>query len=358
MPSTDIKDSTEAYENWLQSHLAGEIVRKDLAKKHKKMKQNAFTFLRATYWRWAETIIDVCPELTAAPQVLAIGDLHLENFGTWRDADGRLVWGVNDFDEAAVMPYALDLVRLATSAIVARKQGGASKTICKNILAGYSAGLRAPAPYVLDRDHGWLRKLLEVSEAERTAFWDKLAAKETQRATPPARYRKQLLAAMPTPYTDIAFSKRTAGAGSLGRPRWLALATHRGGPTIREAKALVPSAWSRVHGPRNAKTLCGKIAAGSYRSPDPWYDVSDDIVVRRLSPNNRKIEIDVQPTALLSPHMLHAMGFECANIHLGVTDAKAAIVRDLRQRKSEWLHRAAADAAKAVTADYEGWKKN
>ena len=28
-----------------------------------------------------------------------------ENFGTWRDADGRLVWGVNDFDEAAVMPW-------------------------------------------------------------------------------------------------------------------------------------------------------------------------------------------------------------------------------------------------------------
>ena len=28
-----------------------------------------------------------------APQVLSVGDLHLENFGTWRDADGRLVWG-------------------------------------------------------------------------------------------------------------------------------------------------------------------------------------------------------------------------------------------------------------------------
>ena len=47
--------------------------------------------------------------------VLSVGDLHLENFGTWRDADGRLVWGVNDFDEAAVMPYVLDLVRLVTS---------------------------------------------------------------------------------------------------------------------------------------------------------------------------------------------------------------------------------------------------
>ena len=48
--------------------------------------------------------------------VLAIGDLHLENFGTWRDAEGRLVWGINDFDEAWALPYTNDLIRLATSA--------------------------------------------------------------------------------------------------------------------------------------------------------------------------------------------------------------------------------------------------
>jgi len=36
--------------------------------------------------------------------VLAVGDLHVENFGTWRDAEGRLIWGVNDFDEAWRLP--------------------------------------------------------------------------------------------------------------------------------------------------------------------------------------------------------------------------------------------------------------
>ena len=35
--------------------------------------------------------------------------------GTWRDTEGRLIWGVNDFDEVARMPYAVDLVRLVTS---------------------------------------------------------------------------------------------------------------------------------------------------------------------------------------------------------------------------------------------------
>ncbi len=100
------------YEAWLGRELGGELVQNDLDTKHDKMKSGTFPFLRATYWRWAETIFEICPELSNVPEVLAIGDTHLENFGTWRDAEGRLVWGANDFDDAATMPYVLDLVRL------------------------------------------------------------------------------------------------------------------------------------------------------------------------------------------------------------------------------------------------------
>ena len=109
------------------------------------MAKGAFPFLRATYWRWAETILDVCPELADAPPVLAVGDIHLENFGTWRDVDGRLVWGVNDFDEATEMPYALDLVRLAVSAVLADDARNRSADyICDTILDGYEDGLKRP----------------------------------------------------------------------------------------------------------------------------------------------------------------------------------------------------------------------
>jgi Uncharacterized protein conserved in bacteria (DUF2252) len=79
------------------------------------MKRSAFIFLRATYVCWAKLITSTCPEPKDAPQILSVGDTHVENFGTWRDAEGRLVWGINDFDEAATMPYPLDLVRLAAS---------------------------------------------------------------------------------------------------------------------------------------------------------------------------------------------------------------------------------------------------
>ena len=102
-----IRKSARQYENWLREQLHGDVLDQDLAKKHDKMRKSAFVFLRATYWRWAEMIFDVCPDLVNGTQLLAVGDIHIENYGTWRDVDGRLVWGVNDFDEAAQMPEAL-----------------------------------------------------------------------------------------------------------------------------------------------------------------------------------------------------------------------------------------------------------
>src|SRR3954470_12220289 len=97
----DIWESTTAYEKWLRTQLPGEVIEDDLSEKREKMRADPFSFLRATYWRFAETVAMLCPEFAEAPQVLAIGDIHVENFGTWPDARGRLVWGVNDFDEAA-----------------------------------------------------------------------------------------------------------------------------------------------------------------------------------------------------------------------------------------------------------------
>ncbi|MEJ8859563.1 DUF2252 family protein [Variovorax robiniae] len=89
-----IHKSASAYEAWLRGQLRGAMVDEDLDEKHRKMRDSPFVFLRATYWRWAERMPDLCPELMRSPVVLAIGDIHVENFGTWRDEDGRLVWGV------------------------------------------------------------------------------------------------------------------------------------------------------------------------------------------------------------------------------------------------------------------------
>jgi uncharacterized protein (DUF2252 family) len=113
----NIVKATRRFEWWLGQHTS--LVESDLRLKHVRMAEGAFSFFRATFYRWMQVWPTICPELAKAPRLLAVGDLHVENFGTWRDVEGRLVWGVNDFDECAALPYTVDLVRLATSALLA-----------------------------------------------------------------------------------------------------------------------------------------------------------------------------------------------------------------------------------------------
>ena len=113
----DIIEATKQYEQWLSERIP--LIVADVELKHQRMAEAPFPFLRATFYRWAQTWPEVSPETARAPLALAVGDLHVENFGTWRDLEGRLIWGVNDFDEVARIPYTCDLVRLATVALLA-----------------------------------------------------------------------------------------------------------------------------------------------------------------------------------------------------------------------------------------------
>src|SRR5580658_5515273 len=115
----NIVKATKKYEDWLGQHIR--IVEPDLRFKHEQMAAAVFPFFRATFYRWVQVWPEVCADLDQVPRILSVGDLHVENFGTWRDTDGRLVWGVNDFDEACLYPYTMDLVRLATSAVLATR---------------------------------------------------------------------------------------------------------------------------------------------------------------------------------------------------------------------------------------------
>ena len=268
--SMRILRSTDAYEAFLRNELGHEVVEEGLLEKRYEMASGPFPFLRATYWRWAETIQDIEPELTVATRVLAVGDIHLENFGTWRDLDGRLVWGVNDYDEAAEMPYTLDLLRLATSALLTTSEpsGPDAQAIADAILSGYRKGLSEPRPFILDRDLGWLRKAVIVPEKERAGFWTKLDKKrrkfeerpEGQRPKLWPRYEGALLAALPPGSPPPQIWYRSAGVGSLGRPRWVAQSVWCGDWVIREAKGVVPSGWTRVHDGAGRALRCIEIS--------------------------------------------------------------------------------------------------
>src|SRR6201997_4230821 len=146
-------------ERWKAQQIS--IVRGDLVLKHRMMAEAVFPFLRSTFYRWAQLWPIVCPELARAPQVLAVGDLHVENFGTWRDLEGRLIWGVNDFDEAWPASYAVDLVRLVSSCYLAIEEEHLSvtrKEAYRAIEAGYRDCLaKGGGAFVLAEHHRWLR---------------------------------------------------------------------------------------------------------------------------------------------------------------------------------------------------------
>ena len=342
-----------AYEAWLAEQC--KVVKKDIKRKHDLMKESAFIFLRATYFRWAEHIGKWCPELMDAPKVLSVGDLHLENFGTWRDADGRLVWGVNDFDEAAVMPYPLDLVRLAASIQLAPRLAVSNRAAAAALLRGYRKGLAEPQPALLDEGETWLRPYAADTEKKTKKFWKEVA--KYPKTTPPRKVAKALIASLPKDAKSIRFHSRVAGSGGLGRPRYVAVAFWRGGHILREAKALVPSAWTYATGGKSKASHFQALANGRHRAPDPFLQVHGKFIFRRIAADSRKIELADIGGSKITAKILEAMGFDLASIHAATGSAAVSALRaDLRKRPRGWLNAAAKRAAAAVEHDYEEWR--
>ena len=355
----NIKKATKEYEAWAAKR--ARLLKEDLALKHQHMSEAPFPFLRATFYRWSQVLPEVCADLAKAPSVLAVGDLHVENFGTWRDLDGRLIWGVNDFDEACPLPYTHDLVRLATSAllaIAANHLAISGKDACDAILTGYEEALEAGGnPFVLEEHHGFLRQAAMGELRDPVLFWKKMSDLPTARNPIPKGARKALEDLLPERGLRYRVAHRVAGLGSLGRERYVALADWRGGHVAREAKALFESARVWANGMKGQrKILYEEILTRAVRVPDPCVRLRGGWIVRRLAPHCCRIELASLPRERDETRLLLAMGFETANVHLGTRNAIQAVRRDLKRRPAGWLAAAAKEMLKATMEDWRKWR--
>jgi hypothetical protein len=350
----DIVEATRSYERWLGSKTR--VVRPDLRLKHKVLAEGPFPFLRGTFYRWLQRWPKVCRAAADAPRVLAVGDLHVENFGTWRDSEGRLVWGVNDVDEACRLPYTQDLVRLATSAVLAVAAGHFAVTTgraCDAILEGYSQSIAdGGAAIVLAERRRWLRDIALNDLRDPRLFWDSLLRLPTARAGAPVRL---LRASLPERGLAYRIVPRVAGVGSLGRPRFVVLAEWRGALVAREAKAFVPSAADWISGAATERAAGATLLKRARRSLDPFFAEREGWIVRRLAPDCARIEMGDLPEERDELRLLERMGWETGNLHLG--SGRAAILRDLAHRPARWLRRAAADMTDAVIEDWRQWRR-
>jgi len=348
-----IAKATARYEAWLSRHLR--LIQADLDLKHEQMRSAPFPFLRATFYRWAQIWADVCGDAARAPKVLAVGDLHVENFGTWRDIEGRLIWGINDFDEAWRLPYTIDLVRLATSALLAQMNCD-HKAGMAAILQGYSEAVAAGGrPFVLAEHHPALRHMATARLHDPEPYWPKFHALPECTEEAPAGVRKAIDRMLPERGMRWRPSHRIAGLGSLGRQRYVCIVEWHGGSIAREAKALAPSAcvWA-AEGKGTAPILYQQILDRAVRCPDPFVRFQKRWIVRRLAPDCSRIELSALPKERDELRLLHAMGWETANIHLG--SVKPGVLQaDLKKRPPGWLLAAARKMEKAVYADFEAW---
>ncbi|MBO9204757.1 MULTISPECIES: DUF2252 domain-containing protein [Niastella] len=104
--------------------------------KYEAMAKDPFYFFRGTAHLFYEDLASA-NALPASPLIWACGDLHLENFGSYK-GDNRLVYfDLNDFDESALAPAAWELTRMLTSIFVGLIAMGVGEPEAKNMALLY-----------------------------------------------------------------------------------------------------------------------------------------------------------------------------------------------------------------------------
>jgi uncharacterized protein (DUF2252 family) len=109
--------------------------------KFRKMAADPFAFYRGSaclfYADMAALEDRWCDERTS--RVWIQGDLHAENFGTYMDGTGRIVFDVNDFDEAYLGHVTWDLRRFAASFALLAWRKALGDDVIADLLRGYLA---------------------------------------------------------------------------------------------------------------------------------------------------------------------------------------------------------------------------
>lgn len=115
--------------NLLQAQDQGRIPQL-LPIKYGRMLESPFAFLRGS-------AVVMAADLAGTPatglRTMLCGDAHLSNFGVFATPERRLVFDINDFDEAYPGPWEWDLKRLAASAAVAGRENGFGEKWCRKL---------------------------------------------------------------------------------------------------------------------------------------------------------------------------------------------------------------------------------
>jgi uncharacterized protein (DUF2252 family) len=240
-----------------------------LAMKYKAMRGSPFVFLRGTCHLFYERL-PRATVLDEAPPVWICGDMHLENFGSYK-GDNRLIYfDNNDFDEACLAPALYELVRLLTSVLVGAADLKLSRAqalaLCHTAVDSYAAALAFGKSRWIEAETsvGMVRDLFDaLANRTRVAHLDRrtvlkgktrtlkvdgkkaLPVTDAQRAAV-TQFMNQFAAGEPNPdfYRILDVARRIAGTGSLGVDRYVILVEGKGSPDgnfLIDLKEALPS---------------------------------------------------------------------------------------------------------------------
>ncbi|MCM4081934.1 DUF2252 domain-containing protein [Paractinoplanes hotanensis] len=123
----------------------GELIAVDPAafrRKFRKMAASPFAFYRGSASLFYADLTGAYADSSfldeRTSRVWIHGDLHAENFGTYMNSSGQLVFNVNDFDEAYVGPFSWDLKRFSASLALIGYQKALSDDDISQLVTGFA----------------------------------------------------------------------------------------------------------------------------------------------------------------------------------------------------------------------------
>ncbi|MBE9209192.1 DUF2252 domain-containing protein [Nostoc sp. LEGE 06077] len=112
----------------------------ELATKMQKMAVSPFAFYRGTahiFYSDMQTLPSSAFVNSSTRAIWLEGDMHLQNLGGMRDANGNNVFDTSDFDEGYLGPYVWDLRRMAVSILLAAKENGLSSNDAQDVVRNF-----------------------------------------------------------------------------------------------------------------------------------------------------------------------------------------------------------------------------
>ena len=372
-----------------------------LALKLQKMRTDPFIFLRGACHLFYENLPSHSV-FSKAPVTWICGDLHLENFGSFK-GDNRLTYfDINDFDEAVLAPCTWNLLRFLVSVQLGVRSLSVNpadaKCLCHIFIDAYASALSIGKARWVERETavGLVRELLDgLKERTRPMFLDlrtELKGKrrrirtDGKKALPVDEKRRASVEALlkefaktqenPNFYGVRDVACRIAGTGSLGVERYIVLIEGKGSPDsnyLLDLKQALPSSLDPYLKNKQPKwmsdaervvTLQNRMQAISMAFLHAVSLDGESYILRSLQPSEDRVALPRWNGKLRRlEEVMTVMGQVTAWAHLRSSGRSGSAIADELidfGRRTDWqqpLAEAATQRTASVIADWQRFTK-